>query len=115
MPQENQGENLTMGILNSSPYLKCPDTGSKQGDHTVKFLDGNSGKQSCFFFFPGKQLFFLIIFNFYVTILLTDLQTTGITGTYAISQKYSFDSKLVERAIVKWSFHQPRLFANNII
>lgn len=66
MPQENQGENLTMGILNSSPYLKCPDTGSKQGDHTVKFLDGNSGKQSCFFFFPGKQLFFLIIFNFYV-------------------------------------------------
>ena len=51
----------------------------------------------------------------HVTILLTDLQTTGITGTYAISQKYSFDSKLVERATVKWSFHQPRLFANNII
>ena len=51
----------------------------------------------------------------HVTILLTDLKTTGITGTYAISQKYSFDSKLVERGIMKWSFHQPWLFANNVI
>lgn len=33
----------------------------------------------------------------HVTILLTDLKTTGITGTYAISQKYSFDSELVEK------------------
>ena len=29
MPQENQSEDLTAGILNSSPYLKCPDSVSR--------------------------------------------------------------------------------------
>lgn len=57
MPQENQSENLTAGILNSSPYLKCPYSGSKQGDHTVKFLGGNSGKQSCCCCFQENSCF----------------------------------------------------------